>query len=249
MLKITDLNLSKKRKSETTHILKDITITIPDERITLFLGKSGSGKTSLLRCIAQLEQEYTGTISFGDKNLAKLSNLEKSGIVGFLPQNFPLFPHMNVIKNCSFALRKLMKYPKKAAYEKAEEMLTALSMEKHLDKYPHELSGGQQQRVAIARALSLNPKFLCFDEPTSALDPENSDNFMEILNSLSKTGAGIVISSQDMHFSRKVLDYAIFLEHGRIVETLDKEGKSKVASAKRLLTFLQHIDAKEQVVN
>lgn len=220
MLKIKQLSLKK--------ILKEISLEIPEKRITLLLGKSGSGKTSLLRCIAQLEKGYTGTISLQHQDLSQLSAKERCRMVGFVPQFFALFPNMTILDNCAQSLR-LQGQSKEASYEKAQKLLASLDMTKLTGRKPHELSGGQQQRAAIARALVLDPSFLLFDEPTSALDPENTDLFVDLLRQCK--GKGILIATQDMSFAAKILDRAYFLENGSVIEEftgskpLDMESK------------------------
>ncbi len=210
MLKIKQLSLRK--------ILNDISLEVPEQKITLLLGKSGSGKTSLLRCIAQLEKEYTGEIAYYNQSLSSLTSQVRCQVVGFVPQFFALFPHMTILDNCAKALQ-LLGESKASAYEKVRNTLQSLDMEKYADRKPHQLSGGQQQRVVIARALVLNPAFLLFDEPTSALDPENTQLFIEILRNFK--GKGILIATQDMTFAEQVLDRAYFLENGCLIEQYD----------------------------
>src|SRR5579872_5266790 len=137
MLKVKNLSVVKRKG----FLLKDISLSAPGARITVLLGKSGSGKTTLLRCIAQLEKEYSGEISNGGQN------------IGFVPQNYALFPHLNALDNC--AQPRSLKVGKRWAREEAEKMLGAFGMDGFAKSYPHELSGGQQQRVALARSLML----------------------------------------------------------------------------------------------
>jgi ABC-type polar amino acid transport system ATPase subunit len=227
MLKVKQLSLTKNRGK----ILEKISLEIPRGRISLLLGKSGSGKTSLLRCIAQLEQHYEGQISCDDQRIDSLSPANRCGAIGFVPQSYALFPHMTVLENGAQPLR-LSGCSKKEAEQKVLEILQSLDMGPYADRRPSELSGGQQQRAAIARALALDPDFLLFDEPTSALDPENTEIFLQILQRLRSAGKGIVVSSQDMAFAGKMLDRAFFLENGTLVEQceglpLDPESRLK----------------------
>ena len=217
MLSVRDLILTKKKP-----ILKGVSLKFPKGRISLLLGKSGSGKTSILRCVAELETDYEGEIT---PNLA-----------GFVPQSFALFPHMTVFENIAQPLR--LANPKAAIADEVEKVLRALDIAQLSASRPHELSGGQQQRVAIARALVLNPDFLIFDEPTSALDPENTDRFIQIIQDLKAQGKGVIISSQDMAFAAKILDNVFFLEEGEIVERYDALQEAELSPAGKLRKFL-----------
>jgi polar amino acid transport system ATP-binding protein len=214
MLEVKNLSVVK-RKGEK--ILKSVSVTIPLGRITLLLGKSGSGKTTLLRCMAQLERDYSGEIWNGGQN------------IGFVPQNYALFPHLSALENC--VQPRSLRVGKQQAREEAEKMLGEFGMGAYGNAYPHELSGGQQQRVAIARSLMLEPSLLLLDEPTSSLDPANTDLLIGVIQRLKGEGKGLVISSQDMGFAAKILDRTYFLEDGLIVETYDS-GKDFVVPDK-----------------
>ncbi len=232
MLNVRNVSLVKKKR-----ILKDLSFTIPSMRISLLLGKSGSGKTSLLRCLAQLEN-YEGEILFKEERLDQISPKLRCQIVGFVPQSFALFPHMNVLDNCAQPLNLNTSQKLKSVYEKVEQVLASLDMEKLALAKPHELSGGQQQRVAIARALCLNPSFLLFDEPTSALDPENTRLFIKIIQKLCVSGKGIAISTQDMGLANQILDRAYFMEEGEIVEKYDTAETKEISAVSKLGQFL-----------
>ncbi len=213
MLKMNELSLTKQRP-----ILHRISFESAPEEITLLLGKSGSGKTSLLRCIAQLEAISEGTISYFGRSLSSLSPNERCQAIGFVPQFFSLFPHMTVLENCIHPLRRLFKMSKHKATDLAKERLSSLSMESFEKAYPHELSGGQKQRVAIARTLLLNPCYLLLDEPTSALDPENTKRLIDILRTIKQEKKGVIVSSQDMPFAKEIFDQALFFEEGHIIQ-------------------------------
>ncbi len=214
MLKIKNVSLVKRK----VPILKGISCEILRGEMTILLGKSGSGKTSLLRCIAQLESKYEGMIFFSDQPIHLLSPKDRCGLIGYVSQSYGLFPHMNALDNCTRPLRIFFGCSESEARKRVKELFVFLALEKFARSYPHELSGGQQQRVAIARALVLNPSFLLLDEPTSALDPENTDRLVEILKEFRGRGMGIAIASQDMAFVSKVFDRGIFLEEGVLVE-------------------------------
>lgn len=202
MLKIENLSLTKKKKL----ILQQVNLEVPLGTTTLLLGKSGSGKTSLLRCIASLEEHYEGEISFEGTSLRALSAKKRSSLIGFVSQSYALFPHMSALANCMHPLVTLRGWSKEIARKKVEELFTFLDIEELFLSYPHQLSGGQQQRVAIARALALDPLFLLLDEPTSALDPENTERIALIIKDLESNGKGIAIATQDMPFAEQISD-------------------------------------------
>src|SRR3990167_544681 len=221
MLNINNISLQKNKEGKKNMLLKGISLEIHAKRLSLFLGKSGSGKTSLLRCIAQLEKEYEGEVTYNGKNLSTMLPKERCQVLGFVPQSFALFPHMNVLENCLHPLTLRSSKKNKALYEEVEKILLSLDMGKYILSRPQTLSGGQQQRIAIARALLLDPSFLLFDEPTSALDPENTNLFKEIIQRLLMEGKGVVISTQDMLFAEMIFDRSFFLEEGALVESCD----------------------------
>lgn len=213
MITISHLSLTKRKKP----LLSAISAELPLAAVTLFLGKSGSGKTSLLRCIAGLEESYTGDIVYKEKQVGKLPPKERSQLLGFVPQSYALFPFMTVLENCAHPLRKVLGLSRKEAYQKVEEAIGSFDMESLLSHYPSELSGGQQQRTAIIRALLLSPLFLLLDEPTSALDPENTELLIQMIARLKQEGKGIVVSSQDMLFAQRICEKNYVLEQGKIL--------------------------------
>lgn len=226
MLKIEDLSLKKKNHL----ILNRVRFEAPRKTLTLLLGKSGCGKTSILRCLAQLEQAYEGKISIDGFAFSSVSMKNRSTLIGFVSQSYALFPHMNALDNCIHPYRTVFKNSKKEAVEKAKRLFAFLGLEKYASSFSHELSGGQQQRVAIARALMLDPIYLLLDEPTSALDPENTNKLIEILTKLKEEGRGIVIATQDMAFATKIYDKIVFLEEGVLLETAEGRVSEKLAS-------------------
>jgi len=221
-------------------ILYDVSFEIGKQRITLFLGKSGAGKTSLLRCIANLETDYTGTITLDGKSIKTFSDQQRAHHIGFVAQSFNLFPHMTVLQNCMHPMMHVMGIDKPLAEKKAGQVLQSLEMQDYLQNSPQNLSGGQQQRVAIARALCLEPKVLLFDEPTSALDPESTRSLQQLIVELQRSGITIAITSHDMPFVRAILDKAYFLEDGRIIDTYDKQENGDVRDDSRIQNFLKH---------
>jgi len=211
MLSIKDLTFPKR--------LEKVSLTIFSGQVTLLLGKSGSGKTSLLRCIAQLEKEYSGEIYYQEQDLRNLSPRKRCQLIGFVSQSYELFPHMNVFRNCAQPLLKQKHLSNLEIKEQVTAILKKFDIEFLAKRMPYQLSGGQRQRVALARALLLNPSFILLDEPSSALDPENTQILIELISQWKQNGIGWVISTQDMEFAKKVLDQAYFLEEGKITES------------------------------
>ncbi|MBS0615040.1 MAG: amino acid ABC transporter ATP-binding protein [Verrucomicrobia bacterium] len=210
MISVRDLKLRD--------ILKGITLDIQKGMITAFVGRSGAGKTSFLRCLAGL-QSFAGSIA-------------NEGSVGYVSQHFGLFPHMTALENCAFALRKKMHLSKQDAYAQAGEMLTKLGLEPYLNHYPAKLSGGQQQRVAIARALVLKPQMLLLDEPTSALDPESKLVLEDLLFALRGDGMTLALSSHDLPFVERIADQIYFIEDGQLTDNPEKIKKFLSSFAK-----------------
>lgn len=228
MLEINNVSLKKGK----TSILNQITHTIRSNEIVLLLGKSGSGKTSLLRCLAQIEDSYQGQVFLNGESLASIPSKRRGQLIGFVPQTYALFPHVDVLENCIRPLQVILGLERNTAIARAKSILSSLCMEPWQNSYPHALSGGQQQRIAIARAIALNPLFLFLDEPTSALDPENTDRLSDLLKNLNEQGKGIVIASQDMAFAKKIADRILFVEEGVITETATKQEFRNESSGK-----------------
>lgn len=210
-------------KKSSSHILKGISFELKKGRITTFMGHSGAGKTTLLKCIANLHSHYEGVIAFQGLNVKGLNPIERVSKIGFVHQQFHLFPHFTVLKNCTFALETALGMDPVNAKARTLEILNALKIEKLSLAFPSTLSGGQQQRAAIARALVLQPKVLLLDEPTSALDPESKKHLESLLLDLKQSGITIALSSHDMPFIRKMRDYVYFMEHGELVEEWDSQ--------------------------
>lgn len=215
MLIVDNLSLTKGKRT----ILKSISLTCPKGSITLLLGKSGAGKSSLLRCMAQLEVPDSGTISCEGASLLNLGPQRRALLLSFIAQSYALFPHLTALDNCAQPLTIVSKEQQTMARQKALEILALLGMEAYAQSFPQQLSGGQQQRVAIARALALNPAYLLLDEPTAALDPYNTASLIKILMQLRHQGKGIVISTQDMDFASQLLEHAVLLEEGVMVDS------------------------------
>jgi ABC-type polar amino acid transport system ATPase subunit len=200
-----------------THILHGVDFHIKKGMVVGLVGKSGAGKTSLLQCIANLVHQYDGTISCNEQNVKALAADKRAQSIGFVFQQFYLFPHLTVLQNCMHPLMTVLKMNKVDAQQQALGCLLSLGVDHVQNKFPSQLSGGQQQRVAIARALCLKPDVLLFDEPTSALDPENSKIVGNLLRELAAKGYTVVVSSHDMTFVKRTVDHIYLMQDGHIV--------------------------------
>lgn len=201
-------------------VLKQIDLDINDGEVVCIVGPSGSGKSTLLRCINGLEEPTDGNVFINGIDLShSQTNMDniRAG-VGFVFQNFNLFPHLQVIKNITLAPVKVLGMSEEAAVAIAEELLNKVGLSDKRDVYPAQLSGGQRQRVAIARALAMEPDAMLFDEPTSALDPEMIGEVLDVMKQLAKDGMTMAIVTHEMGFAREVGDRVIFMDEGRIVE-------------------------------
>lgn len=202
------------------HVLKNINLKIRQSEKIVVCGPSGSGKSTLIRCINRLEQHQDGKIIVNGTELTHdLKNIDTvRREVGMVFQSFNLFPHLNVLDNCTLALIWVRKMAKNDAETLAMEYLTRVQIPEQAMKYPGQLSGGQQQRVAIARALCMRPKIMLFDEPTSALDPEMIKEVLDVMVDLAETGMTMVVVTHEMGFANRVADRVIFMDEGEIIE-------------------------------
>jgi cystine transport system ATP-binding protein len=220
-------NLVKKFHGQT--VLHGIDLDVNEGEIVAIIGPSGSGKTTLLRSINLLEQPESGTIKVGDITIdtARALSQQKGLIrrlrqhVGFVFQNFNLFPHRTVLENIIEGPVFVKGENKANASERALDLLEKVGLKGKETSYPRRLSGGQQQRVAIARALAMRPDVILFDEPTSALDPELVGEVLNTIRQLAQEKRTMVIVTHEMSFARDVADRAIFMDQGRIVEQGD----------------------------
>lgn len=218
MLKVVDL-----RKSfNNVEVLKGISFEVKEGEIGVVLGKSGAGKTTLIRCINGLETFDSGEIIVDNIEIRNSNDMKNMrGQIGMVFQNFNLFPHMTVLENITEAPIKVLGKSKKEAEKIAIDLLRKVDLEEKKDDYPFQLSGGQQQRVAIARSCALMPKVLCFDEPTSALDKENIAKIQEIIRRFKDNGMAILIISHDITFSKEMADKIIYIKEGILVDEKD----------------------------
>jgi polar amino acid transport system ATP-binding protein len=225
------VDIKSVRKSfGSLEVLKGIDLEVRAGEVTVVLGPSGSGKSTLLRTINHLEKVDHGAISVdgtlvgyrrsGDKlhELPEREVLKQRTRIGFVFQNFNLFPHLTVVDNVIEAPVSALKRPRKEALDSARRLLDRVGLADKADAYPRQLSGGQQQRVAIARALALEPKLLLFDEPTSALDPELVGEVLDVIRDLAHQGTTMIVVTHEIGFAREVADTVVFMADGRIVE-------------------------------
>jgi len=204
-------------------ILTSVSFDIIDKQITVFIGKSGAGKSTILRILAGLESSYEGLVLYNEQDVKTFTQKERARLIGYVTQNYTLFPQLTALENCSLALQKVMGLSIVEAQKKALETLQHVEMGNYKDAYPSQLSGGQKQRVAIARALCLDPKIVILDEPTSALDPENVNNIIALLKQLSSQGLTVILSSQDMLFVKMIFDRIYLVDNGMITESNDRQ--------------------------
>jgi len=206
-------------------VLKGIDLEVESGEVVAVIGRSGSGKSTFLRCLNQLEQHDWGTIYLADQRLdgTAMSPGELSQNVGMVFQSFNLFPHKTVVENVMLAPVVVKQTPRAEARKIAEEVLDKVGMLEKIDAYPAQLSGGQQQRVAIARALAMQPKVLLCDEVTSALDPELVGEVLLVLESLAAEGMTLILVTHEMKFARDVSHRVVFMHQGRIHESGDPQ--------------------------
>lgn len=214
-------NLSLRYTATGQQILNNISLKFPKSRITTLVGKSGAGKTSLLRCIGGIQPNYQGLIAIEGQSIEQFSRKQRAMQIGFVFQQFNLFPHLTVLQNCMQPLILTKQLPHDEALAIAHHWLKKADMASFADVYPQQLSGGQQQRVAIARALCLTPRILLLDEPTSALDPTNSRLLCALLKKLAAQGLAIAVSSHDMDFVRTVFDHVYLIDNGSVIDHHD----------------------------
>ena len=210
-------------------VLRGVSLEVKKGTVTVILGPSGSGKSTLLRAINHLEKLDEGYVAVGGvligvkphgtrlKELPEREILAQRAGIGFVFQNFNLFPHLTILENVVEAPISLGIKPKDAR-ELGHALLARVGLADKEDAYPRQLSGGQQQRVAIARALAFDPEVILFDEPTSALDPELVGEVLSVIRGLTGTGKTLVIVTHEIGFAREVGDWVVFIDDGRIVE-------------------------------
>ncbi len=215
------LELSHLGKSFGNHVvLRDINFSVKKGDVISVIGASGSGKSTMLRCINLLETPTSGEILFHDNNILNKENDIPAyrSKVGMVFQSFNLFSNMSVLDNCIVGQVKVLKKNKEDARQKAMQFLTKVGMEPYIHAKPRQLSGGQKQRVAIARALAMEPEVLLFDEPTSALDPLMVGEVLNVMKTLASEGLTMIVVTHEMSFARDVSNHVVYMADGFIVE-------------------------------
>ena len=207
------------------HAVNGVDFSLTKGEIVAIIGPSGSGKSSLLKCINGLVEKSSGEVIL-------------NGTSGMVFQHFNLFPHMTCLKNVMYAPVKVKKMNEKEAEKDARRLLKMVGLLDKADEYPNNLSGGQKQRVAIARALAMHPDIMLFDEATSALDPEITGEVLEVMKDLAKNKMTMVVVTHEMGFAREVADRVVFMDHGKIVEEGSPKEIFENPHSQRLKDFL-----------
>lgn len=240
MLEVKDIHKSYCN----VEVLKGVSFTMEKEQTKVIIGPSGTGKSTLLRCINQLSPPDKGEVWLDGEEItspkADINRIREK--IGFVFQEFNLFTHLTALRNVSIGLEKVKKMEKEAAQKRALEELRRVGLEKQAAQDPAQLSGGQKQRVGIARALAMDPDIILFDEPTSALDPELIGDVLDVMKSLAGKVAMLVVT-HEMGFARNVADEIIFMEGGYIVEQGPPKEMFSNAKTQRAREFLGRIGA------
>jgi ABC-type polar amino acid transport system ATPase subunit len=202
------------------HVLNDINLRVEAGEVVVVCGPSGSGKSTLIRCINRLETIQRGEIIVDTMKVhdpkTKMTKIRAE--IGFVFQQFNLYPHMMALENVTLAPIKVRKIKKEEALRMGREVLEKVGLGDKIYSYPAQLSGGQQQRVAIARGLCMRPKIMLFDEPTSALDPEMINEVLEVMRSLALEGMTMIVVTHEMGFAREVAHRIVFMDQGELIE-------------------------------
>ncbi|WKN24066.1 amino acid ABC transporter ATP-binding protein [Azotobacter vinelandii] len=240
LIALRDLHLS----FADTRVLRGIDLDVQRGQAVSIIGPSGSGKSTLLRCITGLLRPQRGQIRVGDTAVHELrSDAEFIALrkrVGFVFQQYNLFPHLSVLENLTIAPCKVLGRERREAQDEARRLLGKVRLEHKEHAYPGELSGGQQQRVAIARALAMRPELILFDEVTSALDPETVGEVLRTIRELIEEGMTCVLVTHEMRFAEEISDAVYFTEHGVIVEHGSPRQLFNEPRSLRTRAFLQH---------
>jgi polar amino acid transport system ATP-binding protein len=225
------------------HVLNNINLQVHQGEVVVICGPSGSGKSTLIRTINRLEPIDKGKLIVDGMDLSdpKTDINKLRAEIGFVFQQFNLYPHLNVLSNITLAPIKIRKIGKREAQEQAMALLERVGLTEKRDTYPSELSGGQQQRVAIARSLAMKPKIMLFDEPTSALDPEMIGEVLAVMKDLASTGMTMCVVTHEMGFAGEVADRIVFIDQGEILEEAEPSEFFKSPKHARAKQFLKQV--------
>ena len=216
---MNEIVLEHLEKSFGDHkVLLDVNLTVNKGEVISVIGSSGSGKSTMLRCINLLEEPTGGVIKYKENDILSLNLSKYRAEVGMVFQQFNLFENLSALENCVMPQMKVLKRKREEAEKIAREFIEKVGMSAFVNARPSQLSGGQKQRIAIARALSMNPEVILFDEPTSALDPEMVGEVLDVIKSLAKSGLTMIVVTHEMAFAREVSDRVIFMDGGIVLE-------------------------------
>ena len=232
-----------RKEFEDVTPLEDINVTIHSGDVISVIGPSGTGKSTLLRCINMLEPPTSGEIIVDGQviNDGKCDLNEIRKKMGMVFQSFNLFGHLTVIENIMNPQITLLGRSRQEAYDKAMSLLNTVGLSSKALNYPEDLSGGQQQRIAIARTLAMDPDIILFDEPTSALDPEMVGEVLQVMKQLAGEGMTMVVVTHEIGFAREVASRVIFMEGGYIVEEGTPDEVINHPKQKRTIDFLSKV--------
>jgi polar amino acid transport system ATP-binding protein len=224
--------------------LDGVTAHVNRGEVVCLIGPSGSGKSTLLRCTNALESVEGGRILFDGTPLPHALSPEARHVrrrMGMVFQSFELFPHMTALGNVAVGRETVLGDTRSMAQERARALLAKVGLADKADNYPSTLSGGQQQRVAIARALAMDPQVMLFDEPTSALDPETVGEVLNVMKQLAEEGMTMIVVTHEMSFARRVGNWVIVFDHGRVVEEGIPKQIFETPAQERTRDFLSHL--------
>jgi len=202
------------------HVLRGIDASVASGEVAALMGRSGSGKSTFLRCLNRIEEPSAGEVLIEGSVItnARTDVNRVRADMGMVFQDYNLFPHMTALENVALGLIHVRRRPRAEAHDAAATALARVGLADHSGKHPQQLSGGQQQRVAIARSLAMRPKAILFDEPTSALDPEMVHEVLDVMRTLAADGMTMVVISHEIGFLRKVADQLIMIDEGMVIE-------------------------------
>jgi polar amino acid transport system ATP-binding protein len=225
------------------HVLNDVNLFVKQGEVVVVCGPSGSGKSTLIRTINQLEPIDSGRLIVDGMDLSdRKTDINKlRAEVGFVFQQFNLYPHLTVLRNITLAPIKVRKTSKREAEVQAMALLERVGLAEKYNVHPAQLSGGQQQRVAIARALAMKPRIMLFDEPTSALDPEMIGEVLAVMKDLARSGMTMVVVTHEMGFASEVSDRVVFIDDGAILEEAEPAEFFRNPKHERTQQFLKEV--------